>query len=233
MATLADADSCTVIMGDFNLPSIDFKGSSVEGSADSLAGRVFDCLLDNFWHQHVTEFTRFRENQTPSCLDCIITDDPEVLEELTYLQPLGKSDNVCISWQLCFTNSPATAELKYNYWKADYPAIREKLSSINWKSEFENKSVNDMWNYLISVIDTCVTDSVPLYKHKARKKKSPWLSKDSKVALRKRKKAWLEYVKNKSAECLSDYKLLRNYVVQSIRKDKAEYQKQLVRRSDG
>jgi len=32
------------------------------------------------WHQHVTEFTRFRENQTPSCLDWIITDDPEVLE---------------------------------------------------------------------------------------------------------------------------------------------------------
>jgi len=52
-----------------------------------------DCLLDNFWHQHVTEFTRFRENQTPSCLDWIITDDPEVLEELTYLEPLGNSDH--------------------------------------------------------------------------------------------------------------------------------------------
>jgi len=35
---------------------------------------------------------------------------------------------------------------------------------------------------------------------------------------------------DKSAECLSDYKLIRNYVVQSIRKDKAEYQKQLMRR---
>jgi len=90
-------------------------------------------------------------------LDWIITDDPEVLEELTYLEPLGKSDHICISWQLCFTNNPATVELKYNYWKADYPAVREKLSSINWKLEFENKSVNDMWKYLISVIDTCVT----------------------------------------------------------------------------
>jgi len=78
--------------------------------------------------------------------------------------------------------------------------------------EFENKSVNDMWKYLISVIDTCVTvfrciNIKPV-------KKSPWLSKDSKVALRKRKKAWLEYVKNKSTERLSDYKTIRNYVVQ-------------------
>jgi len=38
-ATVADADSCTVIMGDFNLPSIYFKQFTVEGSADSFAGR--------------------------------------------------------------------------------------------------------------------------------------------------------------------------------------------------
>jgi len=230
VASLADAGSCTVIMGDFNLPSIDFKRSSVEGSADSFAGRVFDCLLDNFWYQHVTDFTRFRENQTPSCLDWIITDDPNVLEELTYLEPIGKSDHVCISWHLCFANRPVTCESKFNYWKADYPTIREKLSSINWSSEFDNKSVNDMWKYFTSVIETCVSDSVPLYKQKVSKKKSPWLSRDSKAALRQRKKAWLEYVKNKSSERLSVYKSLRNRVVRSIRKDKSEYQKQLVRR---
>jgi len=59
---------------------------------------------------------------------------------------------VCISWHLCFTSRPATEERTYNYWKADYPAIREKLSSINWKLEFENKAVNDMWKYFVSVI---------------------------------------------------------------------------------
>ena len=56
---------------------------------------------------------------------------PDVLEELTYLEPLSKCDNVCISWHLCFTNCPATVKLKYNYWKADCPAIREMLSDIN------------------------------------------------------------------------------------------------------
>jgi len=51
-----------------------------------------------------------------------------------------------------------------------------------------------------------------------------------KVALRKRKKQWMEYVKNKSTERLSDYNSIRNYIVMSIKKDKAEYQKQLMRR---
>jgi len=35
VASLAEAGSCIVIMGDFNLPSIDFKQASVEGSADA------------------------------------------------------------------------------------------------------------------------------------------------------------------------------------------------------
>jgi len=36
------------------------------------------------------------------------------------------------------------------------------------KLEFENKSVTDMWKYLTSVMETCISDSVPLYKHTKR-----------------------------------------------------------------
>jgi len=72
---------------------------------------------------------------------------------------------------------------------------------------------------------TGVSDGVPLYKHKTGKKKSSWLSKDSRVALWKQKKAWLEYVKNNSSERLSVYKSIRHSVVRIIRKGKAEYQK--------
>ena len=170
---------------------------SQEGSCDLLL-EFWDTL--HIWTVRARnfkfEFTWFRENQTPSCFYCVNTDDPDVLEEMSYLEPLGKSDHVCISWHLCFTSRPATEERKYNYWKADYSAIREKLSSINWNLEFENKAVNDMWKYFVSVTGTCVSDSVPLYKPKAKKKKSPWLSSDSKVAPWKRKKAWQEYAKN-------------------------------------
>ena len=79
-------------MGDLNLPNIDFGSFSVSGSGDSFAGRILDCVLDNYWTQHVTDSTHFRINQIPSCLDWIITDDPNILEELTYEVPLGKSD---------------------------------------------------------------------------------------------------------------------------------------------
>jgi len=98
---LAQSDTCIVIMGDFNLPEVDFNSSSVQGSC-SFAGRVCDCVLDNFWKQHVTHCTRFRDGQTPSCLDWILTDNPDIVDELTYEEPIGKSDHVCLSWDMSF-----------------------------------------------------------------------------------------------------------------------------------
>jgi len=65
--------------------------------------------------------------------------------------------------------------------------------------------------------------------YKATKLKSTWLSKESKAGLRKWNRAWSEYVKTKSDDRFLVYKSMRNTVVKSIRKDKAEYQKRLVR----
>jgi len=66
------------------------------------------------------------------------------LEELSYEVPLGKSDHVCLTWQISFRKPEIRDELKYNYWKADYERIREELARINWQEELEGKSVNDM-----------------------------------------------------------------------------------------
>jgi len=87
----------------------------------------------------------FRINQIPSCLDWISTDDPNILEELIYEVPLGKSDHVCLKWQISFRKPGIIDESKYNYWKADYAKIREELASITWQEELEGKSVNNMW----------------------------------------------------------------------------------------
>jgi len=65
----------------------------------------------------VSEHTRFRANQVPSSLDWVITDDPNILEELQYDVPLGKSDHVCLKRQMSFKKRSVGDGLKYNYWK--------------------------------------------------------------------------------------------------------------------
>ena len=44
---IACTDGC-LIMGDFNLPGVDFGTFSVDGADDSFAAQVFDCVMDNY-----------------------------------------------------------------------------------------------------------------------------------------------------------------------------------------
>ena len=205
VAKYVEKQNC-IIMGDFNLPNVDFDSFTVQGNSDSFAGRVFDCILDNYWTQHVSDLTRFRANQAPSCLDWVITNDPNILEELNYSVPIGKSDHVCLSWQISVMKRSITDKLKYNYWKADYSAVRDELGSINWQDEFGDKPVNDMWEKFSDIIAACVESHVPLYKHSACKNKTPWMSKDTKKLLKKRNRAWLAYARNKCNRFYAVYK---------------------------
>jgi len=91
VSALTNSNNSVIIMGDFNLPNVNSNTMSVHGT-DSFAAKFCECVGDIFWYQHVTDFTRYRDRQAPSCLDWIFTYDPDMLEELTYEEPLGKSD---------------------------------------------------------------------------------------------------------------------------------------------
>ena len=56
------------------------------------------------------------------------------------------------------------------------------------------------------------------------------MSKETKKLSKKRNRAWLAYAKNKCNRLYAVYKSARNAVVINIRKDKAQYQKSLVRK---
>jgi len=56
------------------------------------------------------------------------------------------------------------------------------------------------------------------------------MSRDTKRLLKKRNKAWSAYARNKCVKLYNTYKTIRNEVVTNIRKDKAQYQKKLVKR---
>ena len=55
---------------------------------------------DLFLFQHVTEPTRFRQDDTPSFLDLVFTNEQDMINNLLYSPPLGNSDHVCIEFDL-------------------------------------------------------------------------------------------------------------------------------------
>ena len=87
-----------LIMGDFNFPTINWAESYCAGSDSSAASAFIDSVQDSFLVQHVASSTRHRQRQQPSLLDLMFTLDPNSIDEVTHLSPLGSSDHVCLLW---------------------------------------------------------------------------------------------------------------------------------------
>ena len=83
-----------MITCDFNMPEINYNDFSVQGQDSTYAANLFDKTKDLFLIQNVLETTRFRGTQHPSRLDYIFTNEEDILDDLRYMTPLGKSDHV-------------------------------------------------------------------------------------------------------------------------------------------
>jgi len=182
-----------LIMGDFNYPAIDYLHNSVSATPNSVAAKFLETTQDLLLFQHVTEPTRVREGQEPSTLDYVFTDSDNLVEEIQYRDPLGKSDHVTLIWDLLIeTAKPASNQLKFNYCKGDYKSITDQLCEVNWKETFRNRSVDQMWTIFRRVIKTLTEEHIPL-KEEFRKRKGQWISKATIKLMKQRGAAWRKY----------------------------------------
>jgi len=85
-----------LIIGDFNYPDINYSQQFVTANDDTAPARFFNTTQELFLFQNVTLPTRVRQGQQPSVLDYIFTDEDNLVDELQYNTPLGKSDHVVL-----------------------------------------------------------------------------------------------------------------------------------------
>ena len=104
-------------MGDFNFPEINYKDNTVDAGPDSEGSKFFIKTEDLFWIQSVTEPTRARGTNRPSVLDYIFTDEENLIDAINYDPPVGKSDHVCLSWNMTVAvgKPDVKHETKLNY----------------------------------------------------------------------------------------------------------------------
>ena len=167
-------------MGDYNFPEI--KGNELEVSEGehSVDDKFFYATQDAHLFQHIIRPTRLRPGQEPSILDLGFSNEEFMVDNVTYLPPLGSSDHESLLWPfICYANAPANKlrNGSMNYPKGDYAAINESLSKIYWERRFQGNSVNTNWNKLMSEISKAVIENVPLRKVKPKKNQPLWWNK--------------------------------------------------------
>ena len=75
--------------GDFNLKQINSANRSVSGAPQSYQQKLFDTKNDLFLIDTVNEPSRFRDTVTPSCLDWVLTENPNCFDDKTIDAPIG------------------------------------------------------------------------------------------------------------------------------------------------
>ena len=85
-------NSRLLILGDFNIPRIDWINRNSMPTAIKIEKDLLGKITDNLMYQHVKENTRIRGNQK-SILDLILTKEEEDVKNVKVLPPIGKSDH--------------------------------------------------------------------------------------------------------------------------------------------
>ena len=151
-----------MIAGDFNYKGVDLIYECVPPEKQHLT-HFIETLQECFLYQHVTEPTRYRDNETPNLLDLIISNEEGMVQNLKYLPPLGESDHVCLRFKLCCSKRHENAPpYTYNIFRTDYKAVKEELTSHQWNEELTRDFVSDyaiFFNILLTTMKKCSNTS--------------------------------------------------------------------------
>ena len=216
-----------MVCGDFNIPKIDWNINQCLDTETSYTAEFLEVVEETSWFQHSKSNTRFRGAQS-SCLDLVFPNEESMIEEMTELPPLGKSDHACQKWDLTvkevmFKN---TNIRRHNYKRANWIGVKNDIINFSFG---QNDSVDKMTDSLIDAINVAKGKHIPLCKPRSIKNRLPWMRCFKVKKQRSRRwKAWTRFKETSLPRDYDAYKMERNRLNDLIREAKRKYEKGLI-----
>jgi len=188
-----------MLIGDFNYSFRNWPLGSDTDAPTVEAQQFVECLDDNFLTQHVTFPTRKN-----AILDLIITDEPDMIQEVSDLGAFGSSDHIALEWNLLVrSESVRNAREIFDYSKADVAGIRQKLQAIDWQQKFGTSTVEACWSTFKSKIHELESQYVPVKVIPSDKSKSKpiWMSHRALKAVKRRHRVYRKYKDSAHPAC--------------------------------
>ena len=216
-----------VILGDFNLPNIDWVNDELRPNNKVVERNLYETFYDCFWHQHVHKPTRFRNNQA-STLDLIFTKEEEDVKNIEVLPGLGSSDHgIVVGNFVCEWKNRIVKKPRRLYQKGDYDKINEELNKINWDLKFAEKTVNECWVIFKSILEELVDKYIPMSNPKDYNE--PWMNDRLIRKWKKKHFAWKRFTESRSYASYQEYKRETNGLKKQTRKAKRLFEKNLAK----
>ena len=217
-----------LVMGDFNFKGINWEDMPCPNQElTSINHQSIECTRDCFFFQHVTEPTRQRGTDNPGTLGLIFTNDENMIDNLVYEAPLGKSDHSVLKFTFVCKLPSAPPSIKVQYEKGDYIKLNEILNKVDWKTEFSKypNDVEKQWSFFKEKYQKAEQTFVPMkifhVNGKVKKKFSIPLDRENLRKIKKKNRLWTKIRKElASVEEKLQFNRLRNRIRRLTRKGK-------------
>ena len=224
-----------VIAGDFNLNKITWNPDPITPdnlSHDSPEVKFIECIRDTFFHQHITEPTRYREGNQPTLDDLIFSTDENDVEEITYNPSIGLSDHIMLQCKLkTKLTTTASKRTLYKYDKGDYKKMAELLN-IDWNNELKDCSTQEAMNKFDKRFKEAEKICIPTTTISgilSCKIKPSWLSNHALRKVKRKHSAWIRYLNTKDGEEYQRYIQKRNEATRACKQARKDFETSLAK----
>ena len=222
-----------LITGDFNMKDVDWVNCTTCHNENHYEFEFIETLRDNFLFQHISEPTRYRENQTPHVFDLLVTNDQHDIENIDILPSLGVTDHVLIKFDfLCAFKEFHNGNPKVRYSRCDFDSFNNEWASIDWEMDFSGHSVDEMWAIFSEKYHTSVDKYVPKYvPKKGCKPNSSWMTAEALNSIKSKRHSWAQYRATKRAADFERYKRIRDKANEDIRNAKRNFERKVAKKA--
>ena len=208
-----------VLIGDFNLPDIDWNNSTAGPKGKSF----LECADSKFLTQVVTMATHKHGN----VLDLILTNRPDQIRSVDDIGRLGDSDHSILKVQIEANLRYSETNQKIPVWrKANVQAMKEDMDCINWTQEISSRSVNNGWEFFKAVVTETMEKNVPL-KVRRNKNRPVWMNRTLLRLIRKKNRLHTNSKKSREPADHLKYLDARKQCKKAIQNAKRNYERML------
>lgn len=182
-----------ILMGDFNY-HIDWHKQVGERQQDK---EFLELMENNHLIQVVDKPTR-GENT----LDLVITSEDHLIENVDVGEHFLTSDHQIVRFKILFEQGADRVQKsrRYNFFKANYEKVREKIKDFNLNKQVELLEVEESWKTFLNIIKQIQEEMIPL--RQICRDKRPWVTREVRSKRKAKNKAWrkLQFYRKQSLD---------------------------------
>ncbi len=210
-----------ILVGDFNMPEIDWTNYS----SPSKYQQFLDVLADKSLDQMVDFPTHIRGNM----LDLLLTNCPDRVVNIENIGNLANSDHCILSIDiLCDVNFDNNSDYIYDWSNMNQTAFKEYVISCDLENTINNMNVEESWNKIRNTLNFAITNFVPT-KKRCENNRPIWMNRSIVRLCRQKRRRFAILCKNRTDENLTIYKAVEKKCKRAVRNSKRRFEKKLAK----